>query len=518
MKFARFRVFFSGVTVNNIFCAYLLFSLIGVFSHVLWRDEMQGWLVAVGSENIRELWTNNAPSGHPIVYPVLTYISSKVYENPFSMQFMQWMLAAISVFVFLRWAPFTKLQKLLFTFGYFPFWEYCLISRHYVVIQLLTFLGISLVTQRKLRVFWVSLLVALLLNTHALAWSVAIGFGATMLVELTNQKTIQSKSHSFKRRIEYLLSVALISLSSWLSVNSLIQTSRSIDSASVKLSIKSVFVALGKYLGGSILIIPNSSRWIDLTTASITSLLLIVITIFYISNSRKALVFYTASTLSLLCFNSAIYSGAGSRHFGVYFIIFIASIWIYRADSSFCSSNISTNIKCIDLFELRVKSYFSSFLILVLCIHFLAGIHRVFIDVIYPYSASKEVAEFVRNSEYKNWPLFGTRDVEIASVSGYLGTSIYYPELEKRGTYAEWKNRNSNLRREDTIIHIEHYMQKNKDINAMLAIISNNSKINHDFDSGDLKLPDGINIRFVNHFLRSYNKPERYYLYEVRRN
>ena len=148
----------------------------------------------------------------------------------------------------------------------------------------------------------------------------------------------------------------------------------------------------------------------------------------------------------------------------------------------------------------------------------IAGVHRVFLDYFYPYSASKEVAEFVRNSEYSDWPLFGTRDVELAPVSGYLGTSIYYPELEKRGTYAEWKNRNSNLRREDTIIHIENYMQKNKDINAMLAIISNNSKINHDFDSGDLKLPDGINIRFVNHFLRSYNKPERYYLYEVRRN
>ena len=93
MKFARFRVFFSGVTTNNIFCAYLIFSLIGVFSHVLWRDEMQGWLVAVGSESIRELWSNNAPSGHPIVYPMLTYISSIVYENPLSMQLhWEWIL------------------------------------------------------------------------------------------------------------------------------------------------------------------------------------------------------------------------------------------------------------------------------------------------------------------------------------------------------------------------------------------------------------------------------------------
>ena len=518
MKFAFFRGFLSRVTTNNIFCAYLIFSLIGVFSHVLWRDEMQGWLVAVGSENIRELWANNAPSGHPIVYPMLTYISSKIYENPISMQIMQWMLAAISLFIFLRWAPFTKLHKLLFAFGYFPFWEYCLISRHYVVIQLLTFLGVFLLSQKKYSVFWLSLLVALLLNTHALAWSIAIGFCVTMIIDLAHTRSNQNKSNYLKRRIECVLSAALISFSALLSLNSLIQTSRSIDSTSVELSLKTVLVALGRYLGGSILIVPNSSRWVDLTIASFVSLLFILFTILYVSNSRKALVFYIASTLSLLCFNSAIYSGAGSRHFGVYFIIFIASIWMYRADRPFCSGNISTNIKSNDLFERTVKSYFSSFLILVLSIHFLAGIHRVFLDVIYPYSASKEVAEFVRNSEYSNWPLFGTRDVELASVSGYLGSSIYYPELEKRGTYAEWKNRNPNLRREDTIIHIENYMQKYKDIDAMLAIVSNNSKINHDFDSGDLNLPDGINISFVNHFLRSYNKPERYYLYEVRRN
>ena len=517
MRFARFRGFLSGVTTNNIFCAYLILSLIGVFSHVLWRDEMQGWLVAVGSENIRELWANNAPSGHPIVYPILTYISSIIYENPVSMQIMQWMLAAISLFIFLRWAPFTKLHKLLFTFGYFPFWEYCLISRHYVVIQLLTFLGVFLLSQKKYNVFWLSLLVALLLNTHALAWSIAIGFCATVISDLANKKSNQNKFNYLKRRIEYVLSASIISFSVWLSLNSLIQTSRSIDSTSVQFSLKSVLISLGKYLGGSILIIPNSSRWIDLTIASIVSLLFIVFTIFYISSSRKALAFYLASTISLLCFNSAIYSGAGSRHFGIYFIIFIASIWICRSDSHSYRSNGLTCFQINGLLQRKVKANFSSFLAFILLIHFAAGIHRVSLDIVYPYSASKEVAKFIKNSEYSDWPLFGTRDVEVASVSGYLGTSIYYPELGKRGTFAEWRNRNSSLRREDSIIHIKDYMEKHENIDSMLAIISNNSKLKHDFDSGDLNLPNGIRISFVNHFLRAYNRPERYYLYEVRR-
>ena len=123
------RDLFSKISLKLLFIVYSIVSLVGTFSHVLWRDEMQGWLVAVGSKNIFELWTNNAPSGHPIIYPLLTYISSIIYDKPLSMQLMQWSLAAICIFMFLRWAPFPKFQKFLFVFGYFPFWEYCLISR-----------------------------------------------------------------------------------------------------------------------------------------------------------------------------------------------------------------------------------------------------------------------------------------------------------------------------------------------------------------------------------------------------
>ena len=187
MQLARFRIIFSKVTPNKIFFSYLLFSLIGVFFHVLWRDEMQGWLVAVESQNILELWKNNAPSGHPIFYPILIYISSIIYKNPLSMQLMQWLLAVISMFIFLRWAPFTNLQKSLFAFGYFPFWEYCLISRHYVVIQLLSFIGVFLISKKKYSIVGMSFIIALLLNTHALAWSIAIGFSVSLIVELAFQ-------------------------------------------------------------------------------------------------------------------------------------------------------------------------------------------------------------------------------------------------------------------------------------------------------------------------------------------
>ena len=508
----------SKILLKVVFVIYIFSSLVGVFSHVLWRDEMQGWLVAVESSNIFELWANNAPSGHPIVYPFLTFISSLIYEKPISMQFMQWSLAAICVFIFLLRAPFSKLHKLLFAFGYFPFWEYCLISRHYVVIQLLSFSGILLVGKKKYNILGMSGIIALLLNTHALAWSIAIGFSVLIIIDLAIQKSNYGKLRSFRSNFNYIVSIIFVSISGWISLNSLFQTSRNIDGTSVNLTFKTILVALGKYLGGSILIIPNSSRWLDLLVASCISLAFIIFTTLYIRKSLKALVFYLTSTLSLLGFNSVIYSGAGSRHFGVYFIIFISSIWLYRSDMAATGGNFSIQVHPASAtFENKLKLYFSYFLAFVLSIHFVAGIHRVSLDLVYPYSASKEVAKFITNSKYSDWPLFGTRDVEVTSVSGYLGSSIYYPELKRTGTFTEWINRDSSLRREDSLIHILGYMKNNKNVDSLLVILSNSSDLGDDFHSEDLRLSEGLTISFIKQFLRSYNKPERYYLYKVRR-
>ncbi|MEC7739061.1 MAG: hypothetical protein VYE46_09345 [Cyanobacteriota bacterium] len=503
----------SKISLKVVFAIYILISLVGVSSHVLWRDEMQGWLVAVGSSNILELWANNAPSGHPIVYPFLTFICSFIYEKPLSLQLMQWSLAAFCVFIFLSRAPFSKFQKLLFAFGYFPFWEYCLISRHYVVIQLLTFLGVIFVSKKKYSLVGVSFLIALLMNTHALAWSVAIGFFITIVDDLIYKKSLLCKP-AFSSFVCFV-STIILAFAAWLSLNSLFQTSRSIDSQSINLSLKSILVAFGKYLGGNFLIIPNSAQWLDLSVSAAMSVSLIAATALYVRFSRKALLFYCSSTISLLGFNAAVYSGAGSRHFGIYFIIIMASIWLCRSDLSSSCSNSLANVQ--QIYSMQSKSKFSLLLSVILVIHFCAGIHRVFLDIVYPYSAGKEVAAFIRNSEYADWPLFGTRDVELTSVSGYLGKSIYYPELNRQGTFTEWINRDSSLRRENSLVYIQEYMDSHKDVASMLAILSNGSNLKHNFEQGDLVLSGNIKIEFVKSFLRSYNKPERYYVYEVGR-
>ena len=113
--------------------------------------------------------------------------------------------------------------------------------------------------------------------------------------------------------------------------------------------------------------------------------------------------------------------------------------------------------------------------------------------------------------------MFGSRDVELASVSGYLGKSIYYPEINRLGTFTEWTNRDSSLSRQNSLVYIQEYMHSHQDVDSLLVILSNSSNLKHDFRKGDLELSDDMSIKFVKSFLRSYNKPERYYVYKVSR-
>ena len=84
---------------------FILIVFLGAFNHVLWRDEMQGWLVAWRSESWIDLWKNNAPSGHPVLWSALIYLVKNLTGTPLSMQILHWFLGSSAIICFWRWNP-----------------------------------------------------------------------------------------------------------------------------------------------------------------------------------------------------------------------------------------------------------------------------------------------------------------------------------------------------------------------------------------------------------------------------
>ncbi|MUL38781.1 hypothetical protein [Gloeocapsopsis dulcis] len=102
-------------------CLFFLVSLIGILNHEMWLDELQAWLIAKDSTSLVDLFHNLRYEGHSGLWHINLYLISRFTQNPTAMQFFHLSIATASVYIFVRFAPFTRLQKILFSFGYFPF-------------------------------------------------------------------------------------------------------------------------------------------------------------------------------------------------------------------------------------------------------------------------------------------------------------------------------------------------------------------------------------------------------------
>ncbi len=491
---------------------FLIVGLFAAFNHALWRDEMQGWLVAWQSENLIDLWKNNAPSGHPVLWSLLIYFSKNITGTPLSMQLIHWLLGGSAILIFWRYSPFNLTTKALFTFGYYPFWEYYFISRHYVISELIIFIFCAIYHLRRRTYIPFSLCIGLLANTQALSWSLAFAIGVTLIFEWffnPNQRKIYMKN---KNWIYDLISSIVISFS-FLSFGafSLLQVKDSVRLLSSFFDIRHFLRVIGQIFGGYVLIIPNSSRFIDLAVCALITLVLVISTISFVKSYRPSLIFFSSGITFLFFFNYFLYLGVGSRHYGYYFLLIISSVWLSLSNRDQELTFLNEN----NLFTKGNLFYLPGLLTICLTIHMVVGIHMVFNDFLLPYSSGKETAQYIQTKGWQDYPVFATRDVEVVTVSGYLDREFYFPELKGFGSYTQWDNRIT-LDRSKTLDEVQIFLDKFPEVNKFLLLLSNKSSIKS-LEPGDSLYFDKFKVNADSKFENSFLDSERFYLYWVER-
>ena len=491
---------------------FIIIGLFGAFNHALWRDEMQGWLVAWQSDNLIDLWKNNAPSGHPVLWSLLIYFSKNITGTPISMQLMHWFLGSSAIVIFWRFSPFNLITKALFTFGYFPFWEYFFVCRHYVIAELIIFIFCSIYHLKEKTYIPFSLCIGLLANTQALSWSLSFAIGMTLVLDWflnPNQRK------NYKRNKRWILdlssSIAISSTLLCFGAFSLLQVRDSVKLLSSFIDIRHFLRVIGQVFGGYMLIIPNSSRFFDLILCALITLILIVSTIIFIRCFRPALIYFLSGIIFLFLFNYFLFLGDGSRHYGYYFLLIISSTWLALSnqDQQLKSSNQQ------NLFTKGNLFYFPRLLNICLTIHMVVGIHMVFNDFRLPYSSGKETAQYIQTKGWQDSPIFATRDVEVATVSGYLDREFYVPELKGFGSYAQWANRVT-LDRTKTLDEVQVYLDRFPKVNKLLLLLSNRSSIKN-LQPGESLYVDKIRVIADSKFENSFHDSEKFYIYWVER-
>jgi len=152
---------------------------VGLAYHALWRDELQGWAIARHSETPWELLHNLRYEGHPPLWYLVLWLPARITSSTVALQGLQWATATSTVFLFARFAPFSRWLRVVFALGYFPLFEYGVLTRSYSL-GLLIVVAILAVADRRPR-SWTTLgvLLGLLALTSVfgiiLALSLALG-------------------------------------------------------------------------------------------------------------------------------------------------------------------------------------------------------------------------------------------------------------------------------------------------------------------------------------------------------
>ena len=345
---------------------FLILGGFTAFNHEMWRDEIQAWLLARDSASFFELFAHLKYEGHPGLWHLCLMPLSRITASPVIMQVFHLLIAGVTVYLFVRYAPFNWLQKFLFCFGYFVLYEYAVIARNYALGLLLLILFCVLFRERYKRPLWIGGILFLLAHTsvHALIVTIGISFALFceyFLMKIARLETAPTAEHHpglvgalFKRAPKHapLETAPTNNTQVWLSfalicigiLTSVLQLKPPVDTGfavgwKFDYETSHLFKVI-ELISRAYLPIPKptlhfwNSHQLEtyplFQTLQIPLCFLLIFCGVVLTYKRPtALLIYLTSTLGLLAFFYVKYYGS-IRHHGFLFLTFVMVAWIYR--------------------------------------------------------------------------------------------------------------------------------------------------------------------------------------------
>lgn len=492
---------------------FSLVTLIGILNHAMWRDELNGWLIARDSYSLIHFFENIKYEGHPLIWYICLWILNQITANPIAMQIFHWLIAVVTISIFILFSPFTRSQKALFTFGYLPLYEYSIISRNYSIGVLAIFLFCTCFRTRYQSYLPLGCILAVMANTNAYCLLIALALGFTLMVEYIGRGYFQYQTKANKYDLTASTIIFLVGI--FISVFMLLPpTDSTLQGGASQWFFEFDFNRFTQTMtrvwrSYILVIIPSDSKPFDLLIFSFFSLGLFLFSILILIRKPIALLFYLLGSLEILAFTYVKFLGS-QRHYGHLYIILIAALWLGHYSANYPIiikgiDNISNQLSKLVLNAINFVTYHQKyFLIIILWLQVVAGIVAFSRDLITPYSSSKVTAEFIQKNQLSKHFIVGSEDFTIAPISGYLNQRIYYPESEELGSYVLFNNNRKIVDDADIIKQISKIVtQENK--NVLLIM-------NREF----LGKSPSLKIEFIEKFTQSFIYNEKYYLYLVK--
>ena len=426
--------------------AYALMLAFTLFHHEMWRDEVQAWMLARDSMGPLDLFRNMEYETTPMLWHLLLMLVTRLTSSPAGMQILHWAIASTAVFVVARYAPFSPLQKILFAFGYFPLYEYGVMSRNYALGLLFIVVTCALLRQRHQRPLWLALALVLMSHTSTHACIVAIGVLLALALDYwLNRRALAEDGAVDVRRLYAGFAVAAAGI--LLSVPQMIppaDVTLSAGSATWRhswiLELKWSWVEQILRSIPSVVFYPVDSRFVPVVEAApvqpaavygvwMAAALVAAVVAFH-RRRPVALFLFLCLVTGLLFFFYAVHLGS-FRHHGFLLISLLVLVWGGRFLTAGPAAGGEVRRTLVGR---RIGSILLTGL---LAMHAVGGLRAVAMEVERPFSLGKRTAEYIRAMGLESLPMLGYPDWSASAVVGHLSPQkrIHYLQGNREGSF-----------------------------------------------------------------------------------
>lgn len=366
----------KNATVLVVFLISVL-GLLTAVNHEWWEDEASPWLSASGSHSLTELIHNLGFNGHPRLYYIIVYWIQSQFGNPLVLSVLNLTFAIVAITFFMRATSFSRVQKLLFAFGFFPLYQYGVVVRGYSLFVCVFFAYCCLKARGSRFLLLRFLLLAVLAQIHLVSAVVA----TFLLIEEYLEAPLKGNRRPAVTAIGNVIVLVSLLLVAW-------QLKPEGHPGMALLSSDNHWKSALGFANG---FMPNFG--VFRLSPIRTGFQIIVGTALWAASwvvafrHRQLLRYYLPLSFSLFMISVLIYTGERWHH-GFYFIFFVVSIWL------------STPTPFDDAFSRR-------FITGLFALHALMGIYALALDVITPYSNGPLVAKFIREHQLEKLPIVG---------------------------------------------------------------------------------------------------------------
>ena len=478
----------------------------------MWRDEMNTWLIVRDSHSFLEIIGNVHYQGHPILWATSLALLRNIADTPLAMQFFHLVLAISSATLFWFFSPFSSSQKVLFIFGFLPFYKYLLFSRTYALGMLCLFAFCACFHQRKKTYLFLSILLGLMANSNAYALFISLALSLTLAVELCADVEHRQRYLSKSQKYDLPVSLLILILCYILAIYIITPPPDSYNHGGLvsgwitQFDLHRVFISIGRLFAGYTLITPASKRWLDLVFCGLIALFIFGLTLLKLSPKNIPFFYYASATLGILGFTYFRFLGIGPRHFGHFYLILFSALWLssYFAEGKYFLNRIPLNQTLLSW----VNKWHRVILMTLLYIHFCAGIVHFVGDAFKPFSASRETARYIQKNNLDAEFIVASRDANMAALSGYLNRKFYYPELQGIGSFTLFKGDRNEVEQDETLRQVSALLNPPTDQDRILLILSKHALATSRAD---------LDIIPIQSFENAWTDTEMYYLYWAER-